>query len=516
MCKFFLSQEFELVASFIAEMELFYRSIAQAGIVPTPGLLSEWACIVPLACHLASPRYAYHLVGKAALSHRLSISLFPRLGVLKNIAVLLKDGPEFFDSMGSFGIQEVWDVNWGSTFPCANGSASRIISSFAIREAQFCTIVPPVVSCTEKGGSADRVDSGFSTSNCELHSGSSLESPTSGDESLHISGSAMQEKSKPESRAIQFHQVKTSTELPYISSIPSSVQSTKATPKFYRGQTLHILRVSRRQPNQSWYLSVLESTHVENLGLLVLLGCVILMAIFRLYATAVALFIGLLSKIACRFTHIQKAPSFFENNEKHNACMLVAAHRNATTWYLYIGDRGVVDHLLNKDMVQVERKSSFLSVFFKLADMMQIIAMTLAAAHKGWDAGAMVFMMLFSWFLEWEFGEKQLARQWLNKHGIDIDAKTLHFSRRTQMICAIQKFSGSRTTQWMDDIIAPTLRRDTLLEELGLPVSRDTSLNGGQKGRLSSFDQDQVAQQRSEVEQAVACMVRAFPEVEYA
>jgi hypothetical protein len=487
-----------------------YRALLQLEIVSAPALLAQWASIVPLACHLASPRYAFQLVGEAALTHQLSVSIFPRLGVLKNIAALLKEGPQFFDGVGSLGVQEVWDVNWGSTFPCANGAASSIITSFAIKESQRRSSSFLNASCTEetdpkKSGSVGSVITGSSSTPSESSQGR----PICMNEPNEKAHNTVEERSLPESFKGQAHHIE---EITRSSSLCYDLTG-GAPSDFRRWQELHILRVARREPSQTRYRKFIESIYVQNLSLVALSCSVALMGFCHLYGTAAALLISILSKVACRFTHIQKPPSFLANSEKHDACMLVAAHRNATTWYLYIGDRGVVDHLLNKDMVQVEPKSTFLSTFFKLAHVVQILATTFVSANMGWDGGAMVIMMLLDWIVEWEFGDNQLARQWLNKYGVKIETKSFKFSRRTHMICAIQMFSGSRVTQWMDSIIVPCLRRDTLLELLGCP-SDSTLVVDHQKRNLTAFDDEQIAQQKSRVEGAVAGMIKAFPRSE--
>ena len=95
-----------------------------------PNIVSEWTALIPLVAHLASYRHNHQLVGEAALSGRLNVSLFPRLGVLDRIARLLAGGPDFLDRVSILGEVNwyVWDVNWGSFFPYANGIASSIIT----------------------------------------------------------------------------------------------------------------------------------------------------------------------------------------------------------------------------------------------------------------------------------------------------------------------------------------------------------------------------------------------------
>ena len=102
-----------------------------------PNIVAEWTSLIPLVAHLASYRHDHQPAGEAGLSGRLNVSLFPRLGVLNGIARLLAGGPDFLDRVSTLGevSRHVWDVNWGSAFPCANGAASSIITDYALGRA---------------------------------------------------------------------------------------------------------------------------------------------------------------------------------------------------------------------------------------------------------------------------------------------------------------------------------------------------------------------------------------------
>lgn len=118
-----------------------------------PSIVAEWTALIPLVAHLASYRHDHQLAGEAALSGRLNVSLFPRLGVLDGIARLLAGGPDFLDRVSTLGevSRHVWDVNWGSSFPCANGAASSIITAYALGCAGSTTIrMPEHVAATSK------------------------------------------------------------------------------------------------------------------------------------------------------------------------------------------------------------------------------------------------------------------------------------------------------------------------------------------------------------------------------
>lgn len=104
-----------------------------------PSIVAEWTSLIPLVAYLASYRHDHQLAGEAALSGRLNVSLFPRLGVLDGIARLLARGPDFLDRVSAMGevSHQVWDVNWGSAFPCANGAASSIITAYALSRVDW-------------------------------------------------------------------------------------------------------------------------------------------------------------------------------------------------------------------------------------------------------------------------------------------------------------------------------------------------------------------------------------------
>lgn len=114
-------------------------------------------------------------------------------------------------------------------------------------------------------------------------------------------------------------------------------------------------------------MQLLSALQLEILNVLFLLAIVVLLCLRGLYGSAVAVLSGVVSKVACRLLVLRRPAGFLTNNEKHDACMLVGVHRNCTTWYLYTGDRGVVDYLLNKPMIEPLKPSVWLSGWFKIA-----------------------------------------------------------------------------------------------------------------------------------------------------
>lgn len=82
------------------------------------------------------------------------------------------------------------------------------------------------------------------------------------------------------------------------------------------------------------------------------------------YGSSIVLLSSVLSKVVCFFINMSRPPGYHESNERQEGCMLSAAHNNASTWYLYIGDRGVVDWLLNKIMLTLPSATSTLMNIF--------------------------------------------------------------------------------------------------------------------------------------------------------
>lgn len=78
------------------------------------------------------------MVGELALEGHLTIGLFPKLGYLDGLRRLLQGGANFLDraNANSSSTYRVWDVNWGSVFTRANGSAISIITDYALRESR--------------------------------------------------------------------------------------------------------------------------------------------------------------------------------------------------------------------------------------------------------------------------------------------------------------------------------------------------------------------------------------------
>ncbi|RSL69577.1 hypothetical protein CEP53_002168 [Fusarium sp. AF-6] len=397
-------------------------------------IIFEWVALLPLAIYLASSRLPYRLVGQTALSGHVPIALFPRLGVLGTLADFLEQGQDFFDRASSVNdlSHKVWDVNWGSIFPCANGAVAAILSAYALRGVKVQKVPEEV----------DQI-------------------------ALHLLGK------EPGSE--------------------TSFEPVKLNSPFRRYQKLHILHFSEstKKVSHARYLWDGLPTALEGLFLIGLLGISIVCCLFGLYGTAAAVFLAVLLRVSRQLMTIERPSGYLKNNEGDlPGCMLVSLHENSSTWYLYIGSRGIIDTILNKTMVQDVK--SPLGVWhgygLRLLEALQILIMTYVAAQKGWDGVALVSLVVVASATDYvSFSDDRIAARWLEREGVRVDATTLQFSGRTPMIGTIQALGNQRSTTWMDGIIAPSTRRDVWLRKL---ASQDVDSN--LEKDLSASDKDWI------------------------
>lgn len=379
-----------------------------------PSIISEWSALFPLVCHLANFGEDHRMVGELALAGHLTVGLFPKLGYLDGIWRLLKGGPDFFDRANakSESNYKVWDVNWGSVFTRANGSATSIITDYALRKHQKPTEMPEVVLA----------------------------------EPQHLPGTAAAAIAEPK--------------------LQSKVATKTA---FRRHQELHIIRMSRKNRSRTLegtLLLLIVSRSGKFSYHLILVGLVVVLCLLGAFGSAAIIVNGLLSKIVCRLLQAERPSGYLENNENHEACMLSAVHENANTWYLYMGDRGVIDWLLNKTMLSTPSASRILMVYFRLAHVSQLLAMTFVAAQKGIDGLSLVMLLLINYGFQYLFGGHKMARRWLEAERVSVDAHTFRFSGRTPMIGAIHMISEARDAAWKDTLLAPCPRIKVWLDEL--------------------------------------------------
>ena len=304
-------------------------------------------------------------------------------------------------------------MNWGSRFPCANGAASSAVARYVLRNVKDVVCV---------GLRRKSVSEGVARM-----------STRSSSRSTSMLASLLGCVRSQRARISQLCLPKAFYARPQQGyDIPTGSHR--------RYQTLHALDFRRAPIIFSWLLSlyrVLSSFWWEFSVIILLSVGSIILGLYGLYGTATPVLGGTVSKVACRFLRFQRPPGFLTNNEVHNACMLVAVHRNSSTWCVYTGDRGIVDYLLNKPMTTPPMSNPWLLPWFRLGHRIQILAMTFVAAQKGWDGIAMIILMLLDILCDCHFGDNWMARQWLEIQGVRIETKTFQFGGRTQMLNAI-------------------------------------------------------------------------------
>lgn len=453
---------------------------------PLIALVTEWAGLLPLAFHLTSYDQDYDLLGRVALTGQLPTSFFARLGTIEGLTRLLQEGAEFLDRASIIGRSSynVWDVNWGSTFPCANGAASAIIASYALQRE------PNIINVSERARRNSRKPSESQGSQDNAPNG------------LHEQHS-LRSRFPPAFKFPQF---------PFPSHKPVNYMGTDnliARSQHRRYQRLNVLYFSKTETFDQRKPSVRLWEAVT--GTFLLCGIVILL-LYGLYGTAAALISGLFSKTASRLIYLDRPNEYLSSNEAHDACMLVGMHSNCSTWYLYTGDRGVVDNLLNKAMIRIPssrpfRSLRFLMLLLRIGHILHFLSMTFVAAQKGWDGVAMVLLMVAVWVTEWFWNDETIARQWLDVEGVKIKARRFDFEGRMQMVGSIHLFSGSESINWMDSLIAPHPRRTALFAKSKLlrkdvAESEDASTTG-----LSLFDRNWVALQAELISNSASVML---------
>ncbi|KAL1615535.1 hypothetical protein SLS54_008940 [Diplodia seriata] len=249
-----------------------------------------------------------------------------------------------------------------------------------------------------------------------------------------------------------------------------------------RVKTLRIFRFRRKIPQQSFILRldrILLSVWFRIGAFVLLLGIATVLSLIGAYGTSVVLLSSAISQLATSIVLISRPPGYLESNEtQQNACMLVATHQNAMEWHLHIGDRSVVDTLLNKPMIQIPKDfaSQLAARWFRFAHVLQLLATTFVAGQKGWDGVSLVILIFLSWILQTKYHDANLARRWLDTEGIEVEQICYEFSGRMIMLAAVQIFSGSTNKRWWDDISAPHPRRDALLERISGSKAKNEAL----------------------------------------
>ncbi|KUI55414.1 hypothetical protein VP1G_02848 [Cytospora mali] len=397
-------------------------------------VIFEWAALLPLAVYLASSRFSHQLVGQTALTRTICVGLFPRLGVLSSIANFLQNGPDFLDRASSVSElrRTVWDVKWGSVFPCANGAASAMLGSYVLRHIKPEDIPEPVdMDQKDQKDHDDTTPSPSTSAQVETHA-PLVNAGTSNCPTLPVSQ-----------------------------------------PVFRRYQTLHVLDFSGPVRDKPSSHDCLNSTILRNackvLVLVGLLGACVVTILFGLYGTATAILVTILFRLCKLLIRVRRPSGYLYSNEGESGCMLVALHENASTWYLYKGSRAVVDTLLNKTMIEsiTSPLGIWLAYALRFMEFLQLIAMTYVASQKGWDGVALLCLVAVAWAYDHvAYSDDKIAATWLRHEFVVPTAQTYRFGGRTAMIGTIQALSNTSVTSWMDGILAPSDRRDVWLSKV--------------------------------------------------
>ena len=106
-------------------------------------------------------------------------------------------------------------------------------------------------------------------------------------------------------------------------------------------------------------------------------------------------------------------------------------------------------------LILPQNRPKFLILWLKSAHVIQMLATTFVAGEKGWDGVALVTLVFVTSLLELTCKHERLAEGWLKSSGIKVKASRFGFTRQMPMVGAIQEFSGSKCTGWMDSIVEP-------------------------------------------------------------
>jgi hypothetical protein len=189
--------------------------------------------------------------------------------------------------------------------------------------------------------------------------------------------------------------------------------------------------------------------------------------------------------------------------------MLVATHQNASTWYLFVGDRGIIDSLLNKPMIRIPEQK-FTAIWFKNAHAIQLLAMTFVASQKGWDGVCLLVLLAISAIIKLSFRNTLITRMFCEANRVAIKSESFEFSGRTAMLGAIQKISESKAWAWMDEILSPCPRREVWAKDLsGTHTDADSNHFEVEMSSLSEFDRGWVLVNKSLADRAYTMMVNA-------
>ncbi|RBR04367.1 hypothetical protein FVER53590_00107 [Fusarium verticillioides] len=375
-------------------------------------IIFEWAALLPLVIYLSNNRLPHRLVGQTALTGYVPVALFPRLGVIATIADFLQQGQEFLDraSSGNDLRRKVWDVNWGSIFPCANGAVAAMLSAHALRNVNVQKVPEEVEQIP---GSKE----GFKP----LKSSS----PFRRYQRLHILRLTETTKKISHARCL-WSGLPTIFELLLLLGLLGVSVVCFLCGLYGTGVAMVLavlLRISR-------HLMVIERPdgYLKN-NEVGLPGC--MLVALNENASIWYLYIGSRGVIDTML----------------NKTMVQSVYSPLGIWHAYA---------------------------LRALEALQILVMTYVAAQKGWDGVALLSLVVVSSLFDYiAYSDDRLASQWLKREGVKVDATTLQFSGRTPMIGTIQTLGNQRSTTWIDGIIAPSTRRDAWLRRLSSDGKED-------------------------------------------
>jgi len=150
-----------------------------------------------------------------------------------------------------------------------------------------------------------------------------------------------------------------------------------------------------------------------------------------------------------------------------------------------------------------------LTKWFKIAHAVQLFAMTYVASEKGWDGMSLLILLIFSTLFQLRFLNSISAKMFCENNGLTIQLESFEFSGRTPMLGAIQKLSGSHTWDWMDEILAPSPRREAWARSLSRGDTDTTVLLLEEMKDFAAFDQRWALMNKSLADRGAALMSRA-------
>jgi len=333
----------------LPQLALFARTVAAAGASSSSGssetadlslflhppenipqILVEWCSLVPLTIYLAGARTDFDLAGEVSLRGRLSVSVIPKVGAFGAVARVLRQGEVFFDSANAAGeTLKVFDVQHGSVFQCYNCAAAAQVAEAAFKGYGGDTAITEddLVNWITKH--RDQLENELMVARFDDGK------PGDGE---HWYGFEEQRDSR------KIYGRRQVLNVIHIRRAAGSVQE----PRSGIARKIYVIPdFIRRGKIASYYGE-----------LILLVGIVVVLVGAGCPGCAALLLIGAVSRFFVHHTTIGRPPQYLMNRTDYNeGCMLVAVHDNAAVWTLYHGERGLIDALLNKPMVNHRRPS---------------------------------------------------------------------------------------------------------------------------------------------------------------